>query len=890
MEETKDNIEGLIREHSKETIRLLYSIVEEAPDAIQIADLGGRILFSNKAMERIYGFSPQELKGRHIDEMNVDKSFASKVILPGVKENGRWQGELMVKHKEGNKFPVWLAVSTVKDGNGHSVALIGIIRDISERKRAEEALLVSEEKFRVLAEQSITGTCLIQDGKFVYVNPRLAEMLGFRQEEMFGSSVLGLVAEYDRVMVTKNMKKRLSGEVSYMRYTFHALRKDGLEVELEVHGSTMTYLGKPAIMATLLDITDKRKAGEVLQHNYEVQCVINSILSLSVQDISLEGLFLHALELILSIPGLNIKGKGCIFLVEDKPEVLVMKAQKGFTEAVKKACTEVPFGSCLCGRAALSKKAIFSNDPLDKRHDFHHEDIFPHSHYCLPILSQNNVIGLINLYIEEGYEYNKRDEVFFNTIAYTLAGVIERKRMEEALRNSHDELECQVAKRTAELVEANKLLIQDVVERQQIEKHIRINNIILKLLSKMPSRKEYLDSIVKLIRGLSGCRCVGIRLLDERGQIPYESYIGFSRGFWESENWLSINRDQCACIRVIAGKPLIQDSPVMSKGGSFRCDNTIEFFSGLQEEEKSKFRGVCVKNGFASVAIIPISYRNRIIGAIHLADEGEDKVGIKIIELLESLTLLLGEGIHKFDLNDQIIQKQKELDDAKRLSDIGTLGAAVAHELRNPLAAMQMALYNIKRKSENQKLDKHIEHIETKIDESNQIINNLLFYSRIRMPNFEMVNMRNIINECVAIARKRSLKSKASISKKIEFLKGISIEADPLQMKELFTNVLNNSLDSLSENKGKIEISGGLLEQDFVKININDNGSGIEEGDLKRIFEPFFTTKARGVGLGLTVCNQIVQLHKGTINIESNKPKGTAATITLPIRRRINPL
>ncbi|MEK6599859.1 MAG: diguanylate cyclase, partial [Deltaproteobacteria bacterium] len=134
------------------------------------------------------------------------------------------------------------------------------------QKQAEDALLVSEEKFRALAEQSIAGTCLIQDGKFVYVNPRLAEILDFRQEEMLGLPILDLVAEPDRDMVRENIRKRISGEVSYLHYTFHALKKGGSEVPMEVYGSAMKYFGRPAIIATVLDITERKAAEEKIKH------------------------------------------------------------------------------------------------------------------------------------------------------------------------------------------------------------------------------------------------------------------------------------------------------------------------------------------------------------------------------------------------------------------------------------------------------------------------------------------------------------------------------------------------------------------------------------------------------------------------------------------------
>ena len=181
----------------------------------------------------------------------------------------------------------------------------------------------------------------------------------------------------------------------------------------------------------------------------------------------------------------------------------------------------------------------------------------------------------------------------------------ERVQAEEALRKAHVELERLVEERTAELSKANEALRIELTEREQAESHTNATNALLELFARKFARKEYLDAVVELIRRWSGCRCVGIRVLDEQGDIPYESYVGYSQEFVKSECWLSIERDQCACIRVITEKPEPQDASVMTPAGSFRCDNTIEFVGELSEEERARFRGVCVQSGFASLAIVP---------------------------------------------------------------------------------------------------------------------------------------------------------------------------------------------------------------------------------------------------------------------------------------------
>jgi len=222
-----------------------------------------------------------------------------------------------------------------------------------------------------------------------------------------------------------------------------------------------------------------------------------------------------------------------------------------------------------------------------------------------------------------------------------------------------------------------------------------------------------------------------------------------------------------------------------------------------------------------------------------------------------------------------------ELDRAKRLSDIGLLAATVAHELRNPLAAIQMASYNIKRKGQNPLLDSHIKTIENKIDESEQIISNLLFYSRIKPPRYENVRIYKILLECIELAKKRFIRNKVTLSFDLKPIENTLIDIDPLQIKEVLGNVLNNAYESALSKEGKIEICG-QLNKNYIEIVIRDNGEGIEEGILEMIFEPFFTTKAKGTGLGLTVCKQIIQLHGGSIEIASKKNKGSVVTIRLP--------
>ncbi|MEW6088342.1 MAG: ATP-binding protein [bacterium] len=473
-----------------------------------------------------------------------------------------------------------------------------------------------------------------------------------------------------------------------------------------------------------------------------------------------------------------------------------------------------------------------------------------------------------------------------------ISDIDERKNIEEKLKKAHNELELKVTRRTAELIEKNSRLEEEILERRKIEKHIIRSNVILKLLSKSASYEKFTDAIAKFIRDLTDCRCVGIRILNEEGCIPYKSYTGFSREFLKSENWLSVYTDECACIRVVGGKLRPRYVNVTTPNGSFYCNNTVEFTEGLKNEEKAEYRGACVRHGFRSVAVIPVIYKNKIFGAIHIADKKENMLPRKKIDIIEPLTALIGEGIYRFTLDARRVKAelelttaQKKLSEAKRLSDIGALAATVAHELRNPLGVIQMAVYNISKKNNNPSLASHLANIEKKVSESSNIINNLLTYSRIRTPHFDKINIFEILNECIDSAYEKFSHYEVSVNKVFDYLKGKIIEADPYQVKEIFSNIINNAYQSLPEKKGEIEIYAPGGRNGNISIYFKDNGCGIAREDLVKVFDPFFTRKSKGTGLGLTICRELLTMHGGRINIDSEKGKWTRVNIEMPSRQ-----
>jgi len=208
--------------------------------------------------------------------------------------------------------------------------------------------------------------------------------------------------------------------------------------------------------------------------------------------------------------------------------------------------------------------------------------------------------------------------------------------------------------------------MEGIMQSEQVERDMIIG--ILERLNQSRNMDEYVKRLIEQVRRYSGCRCVGIRLLDDEGNIPYTSYTGFSRKFYESESPLSIKTDKCMCINVIK-----QDTdpqlPFYTDGGSFVSNGTTKLLATVTDETKGETRNVCNFYGYESVALIPMKHKDKVLGLIHLADRSENKVPEEIVRFLERVGGYIGEALHTFmaeeerdKLLEQVTQEQRRIE------------------------------------------------------------------------------------------------------------------------------------------------------------------------------------------------------------------------------------
>jgi len=284
---------------------------------------------------------------------------------------------------------------------------------------------------------------------------------------------------------------------------------------------------------------------------------------------------------------------------------------------------------------------------------------------------------------------------------------------------------------------------------------------------------------------------------------------------------------------------------------------------------------------------VPISYfivSNSLKPIKKLADLSKE-VGKGNFEVRTDIQRTDEIGLLASSFNDMIdnLEKLKEkIRHSERFATIGQLAATIGHDLRNPLTAITNAVYYLKTKmnpNKDEKINKMFEIIDREIKYANKIIKDLLDFSRAKKPEFRRVDLTSLVENSLS-----SLEIPSNIKVITDLREIPRVDADQHELKRVFLNIIQNAVQAMPKG-GTLTISAKKLNS-HVELKFSDTGVGIPKENMKKLFTPLFTTKAKGMGLGLCVCKNIVEAHNGRIEVESEVGKGTTFTITLPVHQK----
>lgn len=242
------------------------SLFEQNPDVVITFDLNGVFISANKAVSSIFGYSVDDLVNKPFVPLIVPKDLEKALVQFKTTVNGEstnydcsiFDRNGTVRKIHVTNIPIYL--------NKKITGVYSIIKDITEHNSAQLNLIEAEAKYRSLVENSEVGVYILQEGKVVYVNPRLCEMTGYTYEEVIGFNLTDFIFPEDLPNVQENIQKLFFNEMVSVTNQFRVVCKDKKSVSLEVFGSKIDYEGNEAIIGTAIDITDRKNTEQMIKH------------------------------------------------------------------------------------------------------------------------------------------------------------------------------------------------------------------------------------------------------------------------------------------------------------------------------------------------------------------------------------------------------------------------------------------------------------------------------------------------------------------------------------------------------------------------------------------------------------------------------------------------
>lgn len=294
------------------------------------------------------------------------------------------------------------------------------------------------------------------------------------------------------------------------------------------------------------------------------------------------------------------------------------------------------------------------------------------------------------------------------------------------------------------------------------------------------------------------------------------------------------------------------------------------------------------KEGLVSLLSVPLVFEGRALGALSVYTKKLHRFSNEEIRLLTAMAGISAVAIAKARLLKRVLQAEESLREAERLSSLGWLAAEIAHEIRNPLAVIQMLFHSM---ISELKLDgatrRDARLIEEKMKHLNRILDQVLTFSRSAEPDFSALDVHQMLEDMALLLRVKADEQQIQLKRKLES-SSLSFSGDRTQIEQAILNLVVNACQAM-ESGGELTLSarthaeGG---QDYIEIGVRDTGRGMTPEELEVIFDPFMTGKPGGTGIGMAMVKKIVDAHGGTLKVDSEPGKGTAVMMRFPCIRR----
>ncbi|UCH50435.1 MAG: PAS domain S-box protein, partial [Chloroflexota bacterium] len=871
--------EEALRE-SEERFRTFF---EDAPTYCYIVSPEGKIMDVNRLALAVLGYSEEELVGKPIIDTIYEPGSRQKTrrLFEKWQETGKLENEeLKITTKEGTERTVLLSAAAVRDTDGKILYSVSMQRDITERKQAEESLILSEQNFRDSIERSPLGVRIVSEGgKTLYANRALLAIYGYTSlEELASIPTKQRYTTASYAEHRKRVEKRKRGEHVPPNYEISIVRKDGQIRHLAVSRGEVVWNGEKQFQVLYQDVTERKQAEQ------EYQTIIQT---------AMDGFWLADMQGQL----LDVNEAYCDLIGYSRDELLNMSIPD--VEAVEKPEETAEH---------IRKIGEFGLDRFETRH-------------------RRKDGELVDVEVSVNYVPFHGGRMFV-----AIRDISERKRAEEALKESEGRYRL-IAENISDVIwtsdmnlkmtymspscihlhgyppeEAINLPLEKGVTKESYEE---VKTIFTEALADEAAgrttpdrtrafeaefiRKDgstvWAETAVTFIRDKAG-KAVGIqgvtRNIDERKRAEEALRTSEERYRLLAENMRDVILALDMDLRFIYVSPSVK-----SLGDRAAEEVMSESLEKLLTPSSLKLAlDVFAEELALADAMKPDPTRSRTLEVEVIRSDGsilwaelkmsflrdQDGQPIGVLGVMRDITerKLIEEERRALEQKAQL---------ASHLASVGELSAGIAHEVNNPLTGVIGYAELLLQEDVPKHIRSDIEIIHEGARRVADVVKGLLTFARQTKPERTVLDINQVIQIVLRLRAYELETANIKVITKLAPDLPITI-ADAGQLQQVFLNLIINAETEMrsAHNKGKLTIRTEHIDN-TIRVSFKDDGPGIAKENLKRIFDPFFTTRetGKGTGLGLSICHGIVTEHGGRIYVESELGKGATFIVELPV-------
>ncbi len=842
------------------------------------------------------GYTAQNFMDQHgLWFSHIHPDDASKVSyeMELLFEKGRHAYEYRWRKADGSYLWIRDSLRLVRLEDDTPDYLVGMWQDITERKQAIQALEESESRFRAILDATMDGILVVetQSQAVIMGNRAICDMMGYEREEFLRLSFADLTTAAALPEVQRQFACQAKGDIS-MSPELPVQRKDGSIFFVDVSGGPPMLLGGRSVMVGVVhDITERKQAADALRQSEEKFRSLVETTSDLIWEADSNGHFIYVnprSEVLLGYKPEEVLGRSPFdFMPPDE----VQRLSKFFSKTVAKRAPYIALKNRTLhkdGRVVILEMSgipFFDDNGGFAGYRGIGRDITESTLAEEKIREQQELTTRIIETIPLRVFWKDRDLRFLgsNTLFAKDAGVgrpeqligktdfdlswrdnaeiyrVDDQRVIDSDTPSLSVEEPQITP-TGERtwIRTSKVPLHDdagevfgllgtyenVTRQVEAQKQLELNNVILRAQQEMSP-----DAIL---------------VVDNKGKTAF-----YNRRFvdlWKVPEQLVRSGENEAVLKIVMEQ--------MPDPEAFLA--RIRYLYKHQKEkdhEELQLKDGRVIDRYSSPAL---GSDGKYFGRVsYFRDISERKQAEKQI-----LTLNKELESKVKARTQQLLDAQEELVRKEKLALLGQVAGSVGHELRNPLAVMNNAVYFLQTVSADadENTREYLGIIKAGIDDAERIVADLLDSVRTRPPRQAAVSVGQLIDQTL-----RTLTMTSTIAVTLDLPETLSLVwVDAMQIQQVFRNLIRNGVEAMPEG-GTLAINAAENSQDgTVNVSVRDTGCGMPREVLATLFQPLITTKPRGIGLGLVVVRNLTEVNGGTIMVESSVGRGTTFTVVLP--------